>query len=141
MEIGSQEPELFKKRIVLVICYAGTDRSKFIADELNRRGYVASYAGLLENHNYVTEADLEGVGSVVFASKAEREAFRQNKRLNKVLKRNGITPYTMDITESQKERALQSNETAKLRENIVKQLDYIGFKPLPPSFSFNQAHT
>jgi len=44
--MNGKENELFRERAVLAVCFAGSDRSRFIAEELNHRGYVASYAVL-----------------------------------------------------------------------------------------------
>lgn len=126
----NMEIKTFKSRMVLAVCSAGSDRSEYIADELNKRGYVASHGGTRPNHNYVTEDDLVGIGSIIFASQAERGEFKQNKRLNKVLKRNNVQLYVMNITESEKERAIQSKKEDELKKQISQELDALGFTDL-----------
>ena len=47
----NKEYELFKERIVLVVCFAGSDRSKMVAEVLNKWGYIASNRGVNKNYN------------------------------------------------------------------------------------------
>jgi len=127
----NREGEDFRKRTVLAICLAGTDRSRIIAEELGKRGYVAGYAGVLENKtNYVTEEDLVGVGSVIFTTDRVRDMFKADRRLNRILKRNGVTTQVIDVSESDKEMALQSGQEDELRKTITTKLDDLGYKDL-----------
>ena len=126
----SQEKEQFKKRMVLVVCWAGSDRSKYIAEELNRRGYVASYVGVNKNHNYVTEQDLLGIGTVIFADKGVKREFKQDRGLNRTLKANEATVHIMDITESDKDRAKQSGNEEGLKQDISNKLNLLGFRTI-----------
>lgn len=118
----------FKKRMVLAVCSAGSDRSRYIADVLNERGYIASNGGVLQNHNYVTVDDLSNVGSIIFASKFEQAEFNKINKLRETVSKNGIEIHVMNITESDKERALQSNKVNELKAKISSQLDDLGFK-------------
>lgn len=133
MEKG--EAENFKNRMLLAICWAGSDRSQYIADELNKRGYAASAGGILPNYNYVTEEDLVGIGSIIFASRYEKEEFKKNKRLNKFVKRNNINVYVMNITESDKDRAKNTDSEDELKKRIAKELDGLGFKSIKNNFT------
>lgn len=117
----------FKSRIVLAVCFAGSDRSSYVKQELEKRGYVASNGGVLKNHNYVTEEDLTNVGSVIFSSEFEKKEFEKNTRLKKALENSGAKVFTMNITESEKERALQQERLAELKIKISEQLDMLGF--------------
>ena len=127
----NREEEDFRKRTVLAVCLAGTDRSRIIAEELGKRGYVAGYAGVLENKtNYVTEEDLVGVGSVIFTTGRVRDMFKADKRLNRILKRNGITTHVIDVSESDKEKALQSGQDEELRKTITAKLDGLGYRDI-----------
>ncbi len=124
----SREYEPFRKKMVLAVCLAGADRSRFIAEELNKRGYVASYGGVNRNHNYVTEDDLIGVDSIIFTTRAVRNQFKQDKRLNKALKANRVNLYIIDVTEGEKEKAIQSGNLNPLRETISDKLERLGFR-------------
>jgi hypothetical protein len=126
--MNGKENELFRKRIILAVCFAGSDRSRFIAEELNDRGYVASYAGVNKNHNYVTEQDLVGIGAIIFTTQKVRNMFKKDKQLNKILKANKIPVHTINITESEKEKAIQSGNEKLLRRTISQELDGLGFK-------------
>lgn len=125
-----QEQEQFKKRIVLAVCWAGSDRSKYIAGELNRRGYVASYVGVHKSHNYVTEQDLVGIGTVIFADQGTKREFKKDRKLNRTLKANKATVHIMDITESDKNRARQSGNEEGLKQDISDKLDLLGFRTI-----------
>lgn len=130
MEFKDTGTEDFKKRMVLAVCYAGSDRSKYIREELDKRGYIASNGGVLKNHNYVTEDDLTNIGSLIFSSKYEQIEFNKNRKLKDAVDRNGINVFVMDITESEKERAIGSNSVNNLKIKISKQLDGLGFQDL-----------
>jgi hypothetical protein len=118
--------EMFRKRSVLAVCAAGTDRSHYISEELNKRGYFASSAGVLKNHNYVTEQDLANIGIVVFASANEKNIFDREGRLKKVVNKNGISMRVISVTESDKNRAHDSGKIEELKQKIREQLDCIG---------------
>lgn len=126
--MNGKENELFRKRTVLAVCFAGSDRSRFMAEELNRRGYVASYAGVNKNHNYVTEQDLVGIGAIIFTTQKVRDIFKKDRRLNKILKANKVPIHIIDVTEDEKERAIQSKDEESLRRAISQELDGLGFK-------------
>lgn len=130
MEFKDTGTEDFKNRMVLAVCYAGSDRSKYIREELDKRGYIASNGGVLKNHNYVTENDLTNIGSLIFSSKYEQIEFNKDKKLKDAVVRNGINVFVMDITESEKERAIGSNSVNNLKIKISKQLDELGFENL-----------
>lgn len=118
----------FKKRSVHVICWAGSDRSKYISDELTRRGYNSTHGGVMDSQNYVTKEDLNFVGSIIFSSLAEKERFDQDKNLKSFVKKNKIQLFIMNITESRKNYAHNNKEINSLIEEISSQLDRIGFK-------------
>lgn len=123
----NKEAENFRKRVVLAICWAGSDRSQWIADELNQRGYAASCGGVLANHNYVTREDLVGVGKLIFASQADRDRFKKDKKLNQTVKARGIETFVMDISEDEKNKAIFYHKEDQLKQEIAKQLDRLGF--------------
>ncbi len=127
---GGKEVEEFKKRSVLAICSAGSDRSKYIAEELNNRGYSADYRGTLKNHNYVTKEDLNFIGTIVFSSIYDKKQFEEIPNLKDYVKRKGIKILIMNITESQKERAIQSQKFTEFKNDISVQLDAVGLKAL-----------
>jgi len=127
MEQG-QEVEEFKKKSVLVICWAGSDRSEYIADELNKRGYLAFQAGVMEGQNYVTQEDLSNVGTIVFSSLFEKREFDKDKRLAQYTKKNGIGIRVLNVTESDKDRAHSTGNTPALKGQIATQLDSVGLK-------------
>lgn len=127
---NSKEIDNFRDRMVLAVCSAGSDRSKYIADVLNNRGYIASNGGVLENYNYVTTDDLRDIGSIIFASKHEQAQFNKIKHLNDAVKRNKIKVSVMNITESDKNRAIYENRVSALKKRISEQLDELGFKDL-----------
>jgi len=118
----------FRDNIVHVVCFAGSDRSKYVAQELNNRGYLATHGGINEVHNYTTKEDLVGVGSIIFVDSKIKKEFKKNKELNKAVKNNNISMKVMRITESEKQRARDSGNLRKLREKIAKQLDHLGYK-------------
>lgn len=129
MEEG-RELEDFRKRSVLAVCAAGTDRSKYISDELNRRGYFASNAGVIKNHNYVTPEDLSDIGTVIFSSLFEKKIFDTDIKLRSILHLNNIQVRVLNITESDKDRAHNVGSVDKLKAEIVKQLDCVGLTDL-----------
>ena len=134
MESG-HEVEDFKRKSVLAVCWAGTDRSQYIAEELNKRNYFATSAGVLKNNNhavsnYVTPEDLSNVGIVVFASIHERNAFCKDEKLKTIIKKNAIEVRVLNITESDKDRAHNYGKVDELRAEISKQLDCVGLKDL-----------
>lgn len=124
----SREHEPFRKKMILAVCLAGADRSRLIAEELNKRGYLASYGGVNRNHNYVTEDDLVGIDSIIFTTRAVRKQFKQDKRLNKALKVNRINLHIIDVTEGEKEKAIQSGDLNPLRKTISDKLEQLGFR-------------
>lgn len=130
MENMDHEASDFRKRSVLAVCAAGTDRSRYISEELNNRGYFASAAGVLKNHNYVTEGDLANVGIIVFSSPHEKKIFDKDKRLKKIVAQNRIEERVMCITESDKDRAHNANKVEKLKSDIREQLDCVGLSNL-----------
>jgi hypothetical protein len=129
---NNQEVERFRRRSVFVICRAGSDRSKYIAEELEERGYVASHGGTLKSQNYVTTSDLAYIGSVIFSSVFEKDQFDKDTKLKDFVKGNGINIYVMNITESDKNRAHDSGKVQELKGTISSQLDVLGFKNLLP---------
>lgn len=126
----SSEIENFKRKTVLAVCAAGTDRSRYISDELNARGYFATAAGVLKNHNYVTESDLADVGIIVFASVNEKKVFEHDRRLKKLVDVNGIEIRVMSITENDKNKAHNTNQVESLKATVRQQLDCVGLKNL-----------
>jgi len=125
-----KEVDTFKNKMVLAVCFAGSDRSRLVSEELDKRGYVSSYAGVNRNHNYVTEQDLDGIGSIIFTSQKVRQMFKKDKKLNKILKENQTVIHNIDVSESDKETALQSGELSSLRKTISEKLDALGFNDL-----------
>lgn len=124
------EFEDFRSKSILAVCAAGSDRSRYIAGELTRRGYFATAAGVLRNQNYVTEEDLSNIGIIVFSSVHEKRIFDKDRRLKKIIERNGIETRVLSITESDKNRAHDSNRVDELKKNISEQLDCVGLKDL-----------
>lgn len=127
MENG-HEVEDFRQKSVLAVCMAGSDRSRYIAEELNNRGYFANAAGVMANHNYVTCEDLYGIGTIVFSSIHEKNIFDKDKRLKTYIDRNGVEVRVLNITESDKNRAHDSGSVDKLKLEIARQLDSVGLK-------------
>lgn len=127
---NNQDVEQFKRRSVFVICRAGSDRSKYIAEDLIQRGYNASHGGTIEGHNYVTKDDLSYVGSIVFTSVFEKKQFDEDLSLKDFVKRNGINIRVMNITESDKNRAHDSGKIDALKKEISAQLDTLGFRDI-----------
>ncbi len=125
-----KEVENFIARSVLAICGAGSDRSKYIAEELNNRGYFAVYGGIMKNHNYVTPEDLQNIGTIVFSSIYEKKIFDENAKLKQIVSRNNIQVRVLNITERDKNKAHDENAVDKLRIEIANQLDCVGLKNL-----------
>jgi hypothetical protein len=115
---------------VLAVCFAGSDRSRYIAEKLNSRGYFATSAGVLENHNYVTPEDLMNIGIIVFSSINEKNIFDKDRKLKSIVERNHIQIRVLNITESDKNRAHDSGNVQSLKTEISKQLDCVGLKDL-----------
>ena len=116
----NKEYEMFKERIVLVVCFAGSDRSKMVAEVLNKWGYIASNRGVNKNYNQVTSEDLRGIGSIIFTSPTIKDLFEEDEDLNRTLKINNIPVKVMNLTESDKERALQLDKIAQFKDKISK---------------------
>ena len=127
---NKSEVEDFKQKSVFVVCRAGSDRSKYIAEELQQRGYVAYHGGTMRTHNYVTTDDLSFVGSIVFSSIHEKKQFDEDTRLKNFVKRNGINIHVMNITESDKNRAHDSGKVDALKKEISSQLNTLGFRDI-----------
>ena len=119
----------FRKNSILVVCWAGSDRSQMIADELNRRGYFAEGRGVMGGQNYVTEEDLTSIGTIVFSSKHEKDKFDRNHKLRKLALRNSIDFRVLNITESDKDRAFSATR-GELLEKIKENLDGCGLVDL-----------
>ena len=126
----SPEDLKFRNQSVFVICWAGSDRSRYISEELNARGYFATHGGVLEGQNYVTKQDLANVGRIIFSSTFEKEEFDKNRILKEFVKRNGIQTYVMNITESDKDRTHNTGKIDELKLEISAQLDSLGFRRL-----------
>lgn len=124
------EIDSFVSKSVLAVCFAGSDRSRYIAEELNNRGYFATSAGVLENHNYVTPEDLMNIGIIVFSSINEKNIFDNDRKLKSIVERNHIQIRVLNITESDKNRAHDSGNVQSLKTEISKQLDSVGLKDL-----------
>jgi len=114
-------------KMVHVVCAAGSDRSRLIAEELNRRGYLATWGGVLRNHNYTTAEDLAGVEDVIFTTQQISDQFSRDRGLNKALKRNNAQKHVINITEQEKEVAFQSGDLSGLMADIKTKLDGLGF--------------
>lgn len=127
---NNPEVDQFRRKSVFVVCRAGSDRSKYIAEDLEKRGYNASHGGTLRSQNYVTTSDLAYVGSVVFASIFEKKQFDKDEKLKDFTKGNGINIYVMNITESDKNKAHDSGKINELKQEISAQLDTLGFKEI-----------
>lgn len=122
----NREIEEFRKKSILIICWAGSDRSQLIADELNRRGYFAEGRGVMGGQNYVTENDLSNVGTIVFASQAEKNKFDRNHKLRKLALGRGIDFRVLNITESDKDRSFSSPDRKDFLKKIEENLDGCG---------------
>lgn len=127
---NNSEVDSFVSKSVLAVCFAGSDRSRYIAEELNNRGYFATSAGVLKNHNYVTPEDLMNIGIIVFSSVNEKNIFDKDRRLKSMIERHNIQVRVLNITESDKNRAYDSGEVQELKTEISKQLDSVGLKDL-----------
>lgn len=114
-------------KIVHVVCFAGTDRSRMIAEELNRRGYVATYSGILRGRNYTTEEDLNGVQDIIFTTQRVANGFKKDRGLNKYATTNQVNKHIIGITESEKEAAIQQGDIESLNDKIRSGLDSLGF--------------
>lgn len=134
---STSEIEKFISKSVLAICAAGSDRSKYIAEELNKRGYFATNAGVISNHNYVTPEDLLNVGTVVFSSIHEKKTFDNNPKLKAIINSNNIQVRVLNITESLKDRAHNEDSVDKLRVEISTQLDNVGLVDLNKTHQLN----
>lgn len=127
---GQNEVNNFIDRSVLVLCGAGTDRSKLIALELESRGYHAIFRGVNWGTNLVTLEDLEAIGHVVFSSIHEKKVFDAKKEYKKLRERIGAdrkSVRVLNITEDDKNKAIHSNNIDSLKGMISNQLDQIGF--------------
>ena len=128
--VENREEEEFRKRNILVICWAGSDCSQMIAEELNKRGYFAEGRGVMGGQNYVTEDDLSNVGIIVFSSQKEKEIFDRNQKLRKAALGKGISFRVLNITESDKDRAFSSPDRRDFEEKIKANLDGCGLVDL-----------
>ena len=61
-------------RLVLVVCWAGQNRSRIISEVLNSRAY-ASYHGGVRGAYPLEEDELEGVQAIIFATQKDRQIF------------------------------------------------------------------
>lgn len=127
---SNHEIDDFKRRSVIAICSAGSDRSEYISEELNARGYFATHAGVTRNFNYVTPEDLSCVGIIVFSSIHEKKIFDRDTTLKTFVSRNDVQISVLNITESDKNRAHDSGNVEKLKAEISKQLDCVGLVDL-----------
>lgn len=127
---NNSEIDSFIGKSVLAVCFAGSDRSQLIAEELGKRGYFATSAGVSRNHNYVTSEDLSNIGIVVFSSIHEKNIFDKDKKLKCILERNKIQIRVLNITECDKDKAFNTNGQEKLKKEISNQLNAIGLKDL-----------
>lgn len=126
----NKEISEFKQKSVLVICWAGSDRSKLIADELSFRGYFSSHRGVMGGHNYVTPNDLLDVGTVVFASIKEKGKFDKYPKLKQLIHKNEIRELVLNITESDKDHAFGGGDMEKLKSDIRLNLDSVGLRKI-----------
>lgn len=126
----SREAVDFKKRSVLTVCWAGSDRSQMIAEELNKRGYFAEGRGVMGGHNYINEDDLSNVGIIVFSSQKEKNIFDKNRKLHKMALGRGISFRVLNITESDKDHAFSSLDRIDFKEKIKANLDGCGLVDL-----------
>ena len=128
-ELGVED---YKKKMVLVICWAGSDRSRLIGEELEQRGYIVSRRGLMPGQNFVTPEDFENIGAVVFADQILKKRFIENNniKLCRALKKSRARVSIMNITETEKERAIQLGNFEGLKLRISAELDYLGFKDI-----------
>ena len=120
------ETQDFINKSVLVLCGAGSDRSKLISDELNERGYMSSHRGVNWGDNKVESQDLDYIGIVIFSSFNEKREFdKLYPKLSNKIQKNKIKVFVFDITESDKNRAYDSNKIDNLKKQISKDLDNI----------------
>jgi len=114
--------------IIHVVCWAGSDRSKYIADELTKRGYIASHGGVLIGHNYTTPEDLAYVNTVIFTDDTVRRVFKKDKGLTRQLRANNARSIVFCLTEEEKDIAMQNAGKLEELKNIISaKLDFFGF--------------
>jgi hypothetical protein len=130
---AGKELEEFLGRSILVLCAAGSDRSRLIAEELEKRGYIAKFRGasLEWGSNPVEREDLDYIGTIVFSSALEKKLFDKNfPKLNGVIGKNNIGIRILNISEDDKERAFQTEGIDILTEQIRINLDSVGLKDI-----------
>jgi len=71
---------------------------------------------------------LVGIGAIIFTTQKVRDIFKKDRWLNKILKANKIPVHIINITEDEKEKAIQSGDEKSLRRTISQELDGLGFK-------------
>jgi hypothetical protein len=130
MERKDKGEKDFGNLLVHVVCKAGSDRSRLIAEELNKRGYLATHGGIDKTYNYTTPEDLVGVGTIIFTSDYIRDVFKTNKELTRVARLNNAKSIVLCISEEEKEHAFQAGSQGinKLRKTIADRLDIFGFE-------------
>lgn len=69
-----------------------------------------------------------GIGAIIFTTQKVRDIFKKDRWLNKILKANKIPVHIINITEDEKEKAIQSGDEKSLRRTISQELDGLGFK-------------
>lgn len=65
-----------KPRLVLVVCWAGQNRSRIISEVLDSRGY-ASYHGGIEGAHPLIDEELENIQAIIFATENDKDRFYQ----------------------------------------------------------------
>ncbi len=129
MERDRREDNKTENDIIHVICWAGSDRSRLVAEELNRRGYIATHGGVITGHNYTTPDDLVGVGTIIFTDDVTREKFKKDKTLTRQTRASGAEILTLCLSEQEKEIAFQGGEEKleAFKKVIAAKLDLFGF--------------
>lgn len=119
-----EEAEEIKKmapRMVLIVCLAGQNRSRLIAEVLNDRGYVAYHGGVGGAHP-LTEDELVGHQAIIFAMEEDQKRFYKKFPQMKTL------PWRiMGLGDSHAARSLEKGEQKELKVKIAERLDHLGF--------------
>jgi len=120
-EEEKKEIEKLCPRMVLVVCLAGQNRSRLIAEVLDDRGYVSYHGGVGGAHP-LTEDELAGHEAIIFAMEEDQKRFYKKFPLMKNL------PWRiLGLGDSHAARSLERNEQEELKQKIAGRLDRLGF--------------
>ena len=114
-----------KPRLVLVVCWAGQNRSRIISEVLDSRDYASYHGGIAGAHPLDRE-ELENIQAIIFATKDDKHRFYQ--RFPEQNERN-IPCRIIGFRDSPTARAIESGneQVQKLKEEIAIRLDKLGF--------------